>query len=232
MLYDLSTTRYLAFELSNCCPLAAFHKKCPLHEQRNKPVALSSRIVESVLNEVRHLGFEGTVEFHTYNEPLVDPRLGLFIKQAAEYGFPTRLWTNGFGLSLQMAKELSWLGVTEFMISAYSQEEYDRLIMLRGQTNAAVEVVMRGLDDRLNCYTWPATQKPRPCPRNAPLDELIINCEGQIELCCLDWAHKHTLADLHTITLSNVVRSGDLHRVHRQLQSGERSLDLCMRCTW
>lgn len=74
-------TKRVSIELSNLCNYASIHKKCPINKIKS-PIILSSKIVYSIFNTLKKFSFSGQIAFHTYNEPLIDPRLFKFIEVA------------------------------------------------------------------------------------------------------------------------------------------------------
>lgn len=205
----------LLFELSNSCPYSTQHTRCPLSLQR-EPVTLPIAVIEDTLAFLEEQGWSGWVGFQNYNEPLVDPRLYYLIRYVKH---PVRLWTNGYGLSQVLVDELTQAGVKDFEISAYSTKEWERLSGLRFSVPARVN--LRGLDKRLDMYGFPPNQGG-PCPRSAPLHDIIIRRTGKVGLCCFDWRGDHDMGSLRESW-------GQLEALSEELKRG-RPLELCRRC--
>ncbi len=222
-------TKRVSIELSNLCNYSMIHKKCPLNRIK-MPVILPSMIVYSVFNTLKQYGFSGIIAFHTYNEPLIDPRLFKFI-EGARRSCPSCavfICTNGYYLNQVMAEELSDIGVSEIHVSVYSDREMERLSKINVSIPFSTERMK--LDDRLNFYDSPEKKNFKPC--YAPLSEIVVTREGSISLCCLDWKRKYTFGDLHHQTMEDILREGKLHSLYAKLSKGERSLSLCRRCGW
>lgn len=222
-----SKTAQVALELSNLCQYAGIHKKCPLRFAGD-PVYLPGKIVYDVLGTLGRHGFEGTIVFDVYNEPLVDPRLFQFVAFAHEACPRSELciWTNGRYLNQALAEELADIGLSRIRVSAYSRAEHDRLAKIR--PSIRYDVVLRRLDDRLRFYK--RRERPSSVPCFAPLTDIIIAREGCISLCCHDWERRHTWGDLREQTFEEVMRSGELQAVYERLSRGDRFLYLCKRC--
>ena len=222
-------TSRISFELSNLCNYADVHKKCPLNLVRD-PIILPIRIVFDVLDTLKHNGFQGTIAYHTYNEPLIDPRLFKFIEYTHDVcpGCEIYICTNGFYLNQTLLDELIESGVSKIHVSAYSRSESKRLSKLK--SNIPFDIEMVKLDDRLHLYDKKEKNIKKPC--YAPLNEIIIAREGNISLCCLDWKRKHVYGNLHKQTFEDIMYSGILQTVYDRLSSGDRFIPLCKRCDW
>ncbi|MEW6601097.1 MAG: tetratricopeptide repeat protein, partial [Nitrospirota bacterium] len=225
----LKHTNRVSFELSNLCNYAGIHRKCPLHHISG-PVILPSRIVRDVTDTLAEDNFKGTIAFHTYNEPLIDPRLFTFIHYARKTCPESHIYicTNGYYFNEILGQEMTEAGVSEIHISAYSQSEYNRLQSIKLEIPYSVEIMI--LDDRLGLYDRDENSMREPC--FAPLNEIIIGREGVISLCCLDWRRDYSFGDLRSQSFKDVLRSGALHAVYERLSRGDRFLPICRRCGW
>jgi hypothetical protein len=212
----------IAFELSNICPYSGFHDKCPLSLE-TKEIIMPSRVFYDTMDYLKSFGWHGTVCFQNYNEPLADPRLQEFVRYAHLMGCSVLLWTNGYCLTQTLATELVRDGVSSFEVSCYSDEEHQRLNAI--DVGVPYHAARRGLDDRLGIYDAPKNGVG-PCPRGAPMSDMVIRRTGAIALCCLDWAGKHDMPG------SLEENAGLIAELYAQLKSGDRRLDLCQRCTW
>ena len=123
----LRHTKIIDLELSNICNYATSHKKCPLHEV-HRPTILSEELVFHVLETCKKFEFRGMLRFSIYNEPGIDPRLMMFIREAKRLlpDVSIDLLTNGFYLDEGLANEFAKYGVSFIRISAYSKSEYER----------------------------------------------------------------------------------------------------------
>lgn len=225
----LINTKRVSIELSNLCNYSNIHKKCPLSHIR-EPVILPAKIVRDVIDTLAGQDFKGTIAFHTYNEPMNDPRLFSFIEYARKACPESHIYicTNGYYFSEVLAEEMVEAGVSEVHISAYSQSEYKRLSSIKMRVPCTVEFMK--LDERLNLYDREESDISGPC--FAPLNEVIISREGSVSLCCLDWKRECTFGDLHEQSFKDVLKSGELHAVYERLSRGERFLHICKKCGW
>jgi radical SAM protein with 4Fe4S-binding SPASM domain len=225
----LKNTNRISFELSNLCNYSSFHKKCPLSLEVN-PRILKSKIVYNVLDTLKLFEFQGEIAFHTYNEPLIDPRLFQFISYAKQSCPNSNIYicTNGFYLDQNLAIELEEVGVTEMYISAYTEQEFERISKI--DHKIPYKIAHQSLDDRLNQYTHPIMNISKPC--FAPLNEICISRDGTIVLCCLDWKKEYAFGDLNNETFENILKKEKLKEIYNRLSKGDRFLEICKRCDW
>jgi len=220
----------ISFQLSNLCNFALIHKLCPLNIQKEK-IIMPAIVVDKVLNELKGKNYKGLIGFHVYNEPMIDPRLFLFIKDTKNLlpNSKILILTNGYYLNRVMFKELREVGVDVLHVSAYSKREYLRLISL-DDNSIAYSVLPSILDDRISQYERPEKNLKWTC--QAPLNEVCIAPTGQIFLCCLDWKLQHTFGSLIEKSFNELINSDQVTNTYNNLTQGNRCLDLCKRCDW
>lgn len=229
-------TEEVAIELSNMCNLAHFHKKCPLHwqmatpYQMRDPVFLPTYLVKSVLRSLARYNFSGVLEFHRYNEPLIDPRLFPFVREAKRLLPETRIriFTNGVFLTRGLAYELKRAGVSRITVSLYGSEKEQALTQEQLASISGLDFASGCHDDRADLYKRKLLRVHRPC--GAPLRQVIVTCRGQVGLCCIDWKDKQTFGDLRATPLETILASDKVQETYRRLQDGDRDFYPCNRC--
>ena len=229
----LQLVKRVTFELSNRCNYAHLHKSCPLNGE-GAPVHLPSKAVIDTLEWLADHFWQGIISFHNYGEPLLDPRLFTFIDYAVSVGMPVLIWTNSWNLSEVMFDELVECGVTWFELSAYTKPELHRLQDM-GLAREGIVVNIRdtpALDKRRGIYEFTKLTNPGPCHRSAPLNELIINRNGMIPLCCYDWQGRNVFGDLTKETLQEVLDRGWMLETYSELKAGNRRRHICKRCPY
>lgn len=227
-------TKRICLELSNRCPWARFHKRCPLHQERGKPPAiLPASIVYHVLDTMREHDYKGMIYFHLFNEPLIDPRLFRFIEttRTACPDVFIHITTNGWYLNQTLLGELAAAGVGRVRVSCYTDAEHKRLKALRPGKMQYVPFRQRALmTGLLPAYDAPMRRNKQRC--YAPLQEICVGRDGLVHLCCRDWQHRYSFGDLHTQTLEEILQSEKVQNTYKRLSVGDRFLDICRRCDW
>lgn len=226
----LAYTHDVNLELSNLCNYSAFHKQCPLHGMEEHHRILPGRLVREVMAFLGRQGFDSYLWFHTYNEPLMDPRLLQFMNEAREACPQAKLslCSNGFYLNQGLLDELVEAGLAILYLSSYSDAEYARHLKL--QAPVPVVVTRIHLDDRISIYDRQPLGCRKPC--HAPLNQIVVTAAGDVSLCCLDWKREHLFGNLLREPLEHILQSPKLWEIYSRLSRGDRFLPICSRCDW
>lgn len=219
----LANIKRLIFETTNLCNM--HHLRCPATKE-TEPKHLPLFQVIETMNLFGGWGWHGTVGFHNYCEPLMEPRLFVFVREARDRGWPVQIWTNGSLLSQQIVDELILAGVAEFSVSLYTVSETERLTALDwGLAKVHLHPSQR-LDDRLDWSTKPEQDDPRRC--FWPQGNALIRHDGTVALCCFDWQNWNASAKLGDDSLWRLLEERAV--VAEALAEGERDLPFCRRC--
>lgn len=223
-------TDRVTIQLSNICNMAHLHKECPLSRAKEK-ITLPKKIVYHVIDILKKYGYKKLVSFHSYSEPLIDPRLQAFIeyiKRECPEAKPF-VCTNGFMLTQEILDDLTESGLAAIRLSAYSQAEFQRMKTLNYKIpHRFSHYPTTGWLNRSSVYNRQQINLKKPC--HSPLVDLRIMCDGKISLCCVDYENRYIFGSLHEKSLEDILLSGELHRTYKRLSSGDRFLDICKRC--
>jgi len=211
-------------QISNLCNMSEQHVKCPAHYvDDDKCRSMPSRTVSKILQDLADIGFTGNVGFHTYNDPLVDPRLFSFIDWS-RVTLPKSdvvIYTNGEYLTDIIVAELIEKRV-RIIVSTYTQHTADLC------RRFGLETCSEGFDDRLNGYARAQSEYRHPC--YAPLSQLIIDVDGNVNLCCFDWASSVCFGDVNKSTIKEILAHSQMTMTYDRLKVGIRDFDICNRC--
>lgn len=222
----------VAIMLSNLCNYATIHKRCPASCTRRQEI-VSGDHVRMVLKELADIDYSGIICFHIYNEPTMDPRLFMFIKETKEM-LPksnVMMYTNGIYLNKSMMNEFHEIGMDIISATAYGEEEFDRLIKL--DIGIPYHVIHGNLDDRMDYYDRDYTIKPPIEVCRSLLVQIPIYSDGELGLCCLDYKHPYKMGNVFESGLKTVLSEKKVIDFQRALLSGDRSsYPICDRCGW
>jgi 2-deoxy-scyllo-inosamine dehydrogenase (SAM-dependent) len=243
----LSETTNIAFELSNTCQLSCHHKRCPLSLEMvspfrvANPVHLPAGVVRETLQVLGNYSYSEEISFHQYNEPLIDPRLFEFVREAKIEcpGSKIVILTNGLNLSEQLAIELKQAGVTNLYVTRYGSDK-DRIAIkeyaqstiapIFGDENCNV-LPWEQLDGRITLYDGKYANLSEKC--YAPLVTITITRDADVGLCCYDWKRTVSFGNLKERTLEDILNSGKMQEAYESLKSGNRQIfDVCRRCQY
>lgn len=229
-------TGQICFELSNMCNKACKSPRCPLafygKVGGEGKVVLPTYIVDDTLNNLAEYGFKGHVCFNIYNEPTIDPRLMQFIwmvkEKLKDKGIPFVI-TNGTYVNQRLINEMVVAGLGKLWISCYSDAVYKEFKSYKYPEKLSVDVLRYPeLVELQDTYTKPYIDSTVPC--YAPLNVIVIRCNGDVHLCCRDFETRHSFGNLYIGHLINILKEGEMHKLYEELSQGKRTLDICRRC--
>ena len=229
----LKFTNRVSIELSNICNYSNCHIKCPLSKNKNEKTILPLEIIEKVLIELSTYDFSGTISFHTYNEPLIDPRLFYIIKLAKKKCPNAKIYilSNGFYFNQTLADELVMIGVDRIDITAYSLNDFERLkkVKIKKPYSIFLSSKTEDLDDRLEIYEdYTEDSIKKPCYNM--LNDILITCDAKIDLCCLDWKRIYCFGDLKKQSIKQIILETEMYNIFLDLAKGIRNHTICKNC--
>ena len=230
----LKYTNRVSIELSNICNYSQYHLKCPLNKASDKKEILPLEIIEKILTEISFYNFSGTISYHTYNEPLIDPRLFYIIAMAKNKCPKAKIYilSNGFYFNQTLANELVKIGVDRIDITAYSVKEFERLkkIEIDKPYSIFLSAKVDDLDDRLEIYEKYKEIENISKPCYNVLNDIIITNDAKIDLCCLDWKREHCFGDLKKQSIKQIIKETEIYNIFLNLASGKRENIICKNC--
>lgn len=236
-------THYVVIETHNRCNYAYKHKRCPASLVKGV-ITLGTSVVKGIIDTLAKYEYAGSISFYLYNDSLLEPRLSQFINYAKEKcpKSTTIIGTNGWLLSTRLAIDLYAAGLDFIIANGYSAPEYNRLISIRLELERLYKarhiekpiafLAGRGkkLDIRLEINKREKTQEGKLC--YAPLTEVLVRADGEMPLCCIDSANKHSCGNIHKESFEDIVSRAypDRQALLNELVDGVRTLDFCKRC--
>ncbi len=221
-----------AIQLSNLCNYAFIHTKCPANSVSEK-IIMSSDLFHKIIDDLSANQFKGTICFHLYNEPMIDPRLFQFI-QYINHAMPeaeVEVYTNGYYLNQTMASELVDAGTTIIICTAYNENEFDRLSSLN--VECAFRVFRGILDDRLDRYSAPDNGAPNQSKCRTMITQTPIFPDGDVGYCCMDYKKSVVFGNVNNGSLKDCIQNEKAIQLQKSLLNGDRSVNsLCTNCGW
>ena len=228
-------TNRISIELSNICNYSKIHIRCPLNKSMEEKKILSLNIIKKIIDEIAKNNFSGVIAFHTYNEPLIDPRLFYIINLVKNKCKKAKMFllSNGYYFNQTIANELVEIGVDRIDITAYTRNKYDQLKKINIPISYSIFPSFNpdSLDTRLNIYDSSILTKKsifKPCYNI--LNDMIITCDARISLCCLDWQRKYCFGDLNKQSIKEIILNTDIFKEFKNLAKGNREREICKNC--
>lgn len=223
----------VAIMLSNLCNYALIHPQCPANHVNAKEIMPGYKVYQ-IIDELAQDGYAGSICFHIYNEPTMDPRLFMFIQYAKKQmpDCKVRIYSNGYYLNQIMIEEFYDIGADILTTTGYGVKEYERLVDL--DVSYPFNVVWGNLDERMD---WYKEENKGHNLRNPHcytfLDQVCIYSNGEIGTCCLDYKTPYKLGNIFEASLKEILNSSHLIEFQDELICGDRSrFPLCGNCHW
>ena len=222
----------VAIMLSNLCNYANIHKKCPascINEKKIFPL----REIKKIIDDLVKIDFDGTLCFHIYNEPLIDPRLFWivdYVREKLPMG-KVLLYSNGYYINSVLKQEIednNWADA--ICLTGYGENEYIRLMNLGWKIPCSV--LFGHLDNRINQYESNSkAENKQGCTRF--FKQISIYADGEIGLCCLDYLHPYGIGNVFDKSLIQCLDNDRVQKNIMDLLEGNRSqFSLCKNCGW
>lgn len=230
----LARTRQINIEISTICNNSQIHRFCPLYCMERKVMSLS--LIEKILIEIGKYDYSKKIAPFSYSEPTADPRLYVVLNMIRKYVPKAKVYliSNGFFIDDVSMKELLDRGVQKVKFSCYTQQDFKRISeVVKKQDRGNLRAVKmfpteNRMDSRVDWYDTSRKNLIMSCA--APLHRMLINVNGDLTLCCLDWKYQHTFGSLKEKSLKELITSDRVIDTYLGLLKGKRTLDLCSRC--
>ena len=226
--------RNVSIEISTNCNRTCSY--CPNVLEGTPTEFMSEDTFNKVIKDLQSIKFSGIINYHFYNEPLLDKRLPEFIRYVRKHlpSCVSRVFSNGDFLTLDLAGRLIDAGVADINVTIHDKndekplkklnpvlEKYPGYISLRSLHNkpllnrgGAVEVDL--LDKKDTCTD--------------PLEGLQIDYKGNVLLCCNDYYRKHSFGNIANKNISQIWQGEEFFRLRRELRKGIARLEICQVC--
>ena len=197
-------TQFLILEAGPECNYADRHPQCPIKEpSRFSGLDTSRRLDEDTMVDLavrahREFGFRGLVGFHHYNEPMLYKDLILRVIGRVRQQVPHArfvLWSNGSLIAPDNAHELNAFDLA--VITNYDQRDFS---FLRPHVKRLWYAPV-AFDGRRRL---PPCLSRKRCVRL--FTEFIVDCYGNVHICCIDWQGKASPGNVFTTSLAELVR--------------------------
>ncbi len=218
---------------------------CPRSESYpNKNVHMEIELAELIANQLKALGFNGTVNISGTGEALLTKNLVELVKKFGDRDILTEIVTNGDKLKPRLVKDLYAAGLTQLVVSMYDGPEQQKyfldLFNKSGISKDLFTLRDRWYDEEEDyglIYTNRAGSlgKTLPSPENRacyyPHYALYIDWNGDILLCCQDMYNRTEIfGNVKERPLFDIWKDQRLIEFRKKLKVGDRSESPCNNC--
>lgn len=203
-------------------------------------------LLKKIIDELSELNYEGTIAFHSNNEPLLDKRLVSFLEYAKEK-LPNNLiylFTNGTLLNLDKFKELV-NSLDLIIIDNYNDKkemippikEVFKYCLENPELKEKVYIDMRLENQILTSRGGEANNRNEVNLLKSscylPYTKIVVQPDGTVPLCCCDPFAKVILGNVTDEKISDIWYGEKYTELREKLHEKEysrKNLELCNEC--
>lgn len=223
----------VSIETSTFC-----NRKCPYCPNSFEPTPklfMNRKVFDRIIDELTGIRFTGFLNYHFYNEPLLDPRLMSWV-QVAKRRLPGafhRIYTNGDYLTAEVVQGFISAGISSFFVTNHSsdRESFNRRmspIVLQYSPYMHINPLdlHQDHDSRAGLI-----RTGRSLLRRCTLyNNLQITYTGDVILCCNDYYRRHAYGNIMDRGLVEIWKTPAYSRLRSRIRRGVYDLEICKKC--
>jgi len=196
-----------------------------------------------IIDELSEMEFSGEIHPHFYNEPLLDERLGRFVKYICKKLPDTEvvIFTNGIFLTVEKYQELVMAGVGRFNITRHTPTDPPTVLSVlkyrdaKGSQGIELAYNRSGIDHGQNIFNRggliPITKVVDPMMHcDWPSNILTINNEGDVLLCCNDYFGSYRVGNLKGSSILSIWNQQHNKKLRDYLLRDTSKIEVCKKC--
>lgn len=231
-------------ETKNVCTRKCWFCKFGQERQDSEVVEMDWNTIERIVYNLRDLDFAGRISWFWINEPLLDKRILEILRLTREHcprAFLSLL-SNGDLLTDKVYKDLIESGLDGLRVSIYDDKTLAKFALMP-KDDRLLTYDMRNTDGKIENRASNIKQHEkyfehdrqerlnRSCAR--PFDQLVIDTQGQVVLCCSDMYSDVVMGDTKTHRLEEIWNNKHFEHYRKTLnESGRSGLKLCDGCSF
>lgn len=209
------------------------------------------KLYEKVMGDLESVGFDGTILYSAFSEPLLYKNLETIIKLSRHYCPQARveIVTNGDLVNSEKLSQLFVAGLTTLCISMYDgphQIEHfkklkeaadlsDKQLIFRVRWLSPQEHFGITLSNRAGALEMKdigisALKKPMPRACYYPFYQIFIDYDGAVLLCAHDWQKKLIVGNVNVDSILQMWDNEVLKKVRTELIKNSRNFFPCDLC--
>lgn len=222
---------------------------CPRHDPKvfpNRQLAMTAKGAETIALELARNNYVGRISFSGFGENFLNPEfldiIGAFRKHLPHNVIECN--TNGDFLDQSTVNAVFERGLNLLYINLYDGEwqveKFEDLLKhiptdkykFRSHWSEDLGLFF---NNRSGMITWVDADSPveqlkgKPC--YYPFYKMFVDWNGDVLLCCNDWARSRVVGNIMQQSLKDVWFSKAMSKVRNKLAKGDRSITPCENCT-
>jgi GTP 3',8-cyclase len=230
---------WLTIETSTYCNRKCH--ACPVSTSPRNKLYMPENMFMKIVGDLVRMKFTGIIHLHLFNEPLADKTIFEKVKILSNK-LPMaqiKMNSNGDFLTNKLLSKLALAGLDELYITQYDGEVTKRTLEVLAKASDAekdvltVRVKSNFVGNRAGLLNNVVVEEPILADCNRPSHQLIINCSGDIVICCNDYFGKVVFGNVTENGLLDIWRSEQFESIRRLLRMRKRNkIELCKSCNF
>jgi sulfatase maturation enzyme AslB (radical SAM superfamily) len=232
---DIHFPRAIAIEITSHCNRTCYY--CPQSVNPTGIRKIERPLYLQCLNRIAESGFRGSLNFHFYNEPLLEMKLEEMVTLAVKTCPRTMpvVVTNGDALTAERIKSLVAAGVRNFFVNRhppYSDKWDAKIKGLAEMFPAHVFLSMPENGELSNRGGLVKPKRVRDISKGCftTTAAMHIDIDGNYLFCCCDYNKLHPMGNVRTQTVAEAWNNQKYRQARREVQRGNPVLEICKAC--
>jgi MoaA/NifB/PqqE/SkfB family radical SAM enzyme len=212
---------------------------CPQSTAPMKQEFVGDNVVAAFIASLHSLNYNGFVEFHFYNEPLLNEKLPSIVHKVSVARPKTtrRIFTNGDNLTACLCQDLILAGVSRFIVSRHPpfSISWDYEIQQRQKQFPGFIKVLKNQAWSNRGGLVAESKLPSNCMRGIRSCFLpywaCVTINGDVVLCCQDYGRKYVLGNILNKSLCEIWYGDKAKTLRKNIAWGRLELPICKLCT-
>lgn len=211
---------------------------CPnsLYNRTKGGHLLPSKIFYKVIDELSELDFEGALMPHHYGEPLLDKRLEKLISYARKKlpHSSIEIYSNGDFLTQERFDSLVSSGVSLFRITNHDGLLPPHIEAILNDKKRSPKLIFHTINKlKMPLFNRGGLLKT---PKTIVIDKcfivnnLVIDYQGNVTLCCNDYLSKHRFGNVFTQKIKDIWYTPSYVKLRKDINQGIFNLTICQKC--
>jgi MoaA/NifB/PqqE/SkfB family radical SAM enzyme len=205
---------------------------------------MKREVFEKCLSDLAQIDYCNTLSLYNNNEPFIDKRLVDFIRQTSATlpGAKLFLFTNGDLLDSIVLENCFDAGLQLLHISVYEESKVDKMRRFQKRFGESkIKLLMKFHSTTIKMFhnyggavlDSTVNQTVPECGCMLPFRKVIVNAQGTVGLCCVDFFNEVKFENVVDRSLVDIFRdNSNLNKIRNVLCSGRKGLTVCERCSY
>ncbi|MFH1285218.1 MAG: radical SAM/SPASM domain-containing protein [Candidatus Micrarchaeota archaeon] len=221
--------------ITNCNRRCSY---CPNSKTPKTPRLMEETIFKKAVADLADINYSGILAPHFYGEPLLDSRLPNLLSYAKQKLPNTSilLYTNGDYLSRELFLKLKDSGVNDFFVTEHENKPPKKFMEWHASASASDKkhIIFQKMNENSilsNRGGAAVVAHKKPFSKcSIPRNNLVINADGNVLLCCNDFFGKYVFGNIKEKPLIDIWHSEPYAKARNEINKGEFNLEICKKC--